>query len=733
MTSFNYALADDSPRKNPWQDDALGFAPFSKRLATALAGRVAPTGYVFGLHGEWGSGKSTVLNFVRAYLEKWSDESQADMKNLQWFNFEPWIVAGHQDLAAAFFKVLSEKLGDRVEAKGTTRRILRGVVDAGAGKVIDAAANLGAAIDYTGGAASRAGAEIAKVGIKRVAEKWLSEPSIQKTYETLVTRLEQSDQRFIVFVDDIDRLTSAEIRSLMQMVKTVGRLPNVTYCLAYDRRIVWTALQDLAPGGGAHSGYAEKIVQHELEVPVPSRTGLMRILEAGLPEMPPAPSASIRWVEMLQAGLNRWIRHPRDVIRLSNAMDFTWTALAGEVDAYDVLCMEALRLFDRRAFDWVRDNRDLLLGEGYPRFIKEDETHAAAEELARTLSEDARSEVLSILRVLFPTKAKLFGAGRGLSNERWEDVVSRRGIATKPGFTAYFSLSASPDAVPKRMIDEAAAPDVSRERHVQLIDRALELTDGQGNSLVGEYFQELSHRVSRISLESQTALLQALVERSVSVFEADGEAGVFGPASAHHVLIGQLFKALGAETLGEVLQGLFETMDDVGALAAIYVDLARAMGIIKTDGATLYQYVSNDQLSSLGNLLLPKIETAAQADTLSGLPHYYEVARAWAQVGDIDAARTWLAREATRNGHTLAKVSRGLLGSSISGVEKTFGLYRDPDTDLYDIDALEAGCSAFLDTEDISPNERTRIAALRDGLDRLRRMDMRRSKGDRDE
>jgi len=346
------------------------------------------------------------------------------------------------------------------------------------------------------------------------------------------------------------------------------------------------------------------------------------------------------------------------------------------------------------------------------------------------LSEDARAEVLSILRILFPTKTKLFGAGRGFSNERWEDVVSRRGIATKPGFTAYFSLSASPDAVPKRMIDEAVASNVSRERHAQLIDRAIELTDGHGNSLVGEYFQELSHRVSKLSRESQAALLQALVERSVSVFEADDEAGVFGPASAHHILTGQLFQALGPETLGEILQGLFNTIDDVGALAAVYVDLARAMGVIKTEGAGRHQYISREQLSALGMILLPKIEAAAEADTLSGLPHYYEVARAWAHVGDIDAARTWLARESTRNGHTLAKISRGLLGGAVSGTEKTFGLYRDPDTDLYDIDALEAGCSAFIEAEDLSPTERARIAALCDGLDRLRRLDMRRSASD---
>ncbi|MBN9990973.1 hypothetical protein JND45_16695, partial [Listeria monocytogenes] len=76
---------------------------------------------------------------------------------------------------------------------------------------------------------------------------------LQKTYGELVGRLKKADRRFIVFIDDIDRLTNEEIRSLMQMVKTVGRLPNVTYVLSYDRQIVWSALGSLAPTDGARS------------------------------------------------------------------------------------------------------------------------------------------------------------------------------------------------------------------------------------------------------------------------------------------------------------------------------------------------------------------------------------------------------------------------------------------------------------------------------------------------
>jgi predicted KAP-like P-loop ATPase len=52
---------------------------------------------------------------------------------------------------------------------------------------------------------------------------------------------------FLVIIDEIDRLDRSEIRSTMQTVKTVGKLPNVVYLLAYDRKIVWAALDDDVP------------------------------------------------------------------------------------------------------------------------------------------------------------------------------------------------------------------------------------------------------------------------------------------------------------------------------------------------------------------------------------------------------------------------------------------------------------------------------------------------------
>ena len=599
---------------------------------------------------------------------------------------------------------------------------MRGAVDVGAMPLIDALSKVGVIVDHTGGTASAAGAAVTKSAIRKAADKWLSEPSLQKTYDQLVARLRASGRRFVVFVDDIDRLTSIEIRSLMQMVKTVGRLPNVSYCLSYDRHIVWTALAELAPGDGTRSGFAEKIVQHEVEVPVPSRSGLTRMLNASLSDLPEPPASGIRWTEMMQAGIERWIRHPRDVVRLSNAMHFAWAALRDEVDPYDVLCMEALRLFDREVFDWIRDNRSVLLGEGFSYPSAEDKKDGNSVELGRKLSENARADVVPVLRLLFPNKTDMFGS-KGLSSERWSDVVARRGVATPAGYTAYFSLAPSPAAVPKRMVDEAAVGGTAEHRHVELIEAAIALEDESGGSLVGQYFQELGHRLQRMPRTALPSLLAALIDRSVRVFEVDQAAGWLGPASSHHALVGEVLARLGPSEAAENLDRIFEKSDNVGALAAIYVDVGRSIGAIPSHGADHRHYIPAERFAGLGAKLGPKILAAAEAGTLTSLPHYYEVGRAWAHIFGAEGPREWLAREATRSEHTLAKLSRGLLGMSYDGEKVRFSLLSGIEKELYDLDAIRVGCDLFADSSHVNETERDRIAALREGLQKMRSID----------
>src|SRR4051812_13376087 len=98
MTENILAVSDDAPKVNPWQDDRLGYKPFAERLFKVILNIQALEGYVIGLHGEWGSGKTTALNFVRAFLDKHNIEAADEKVKIDVIDFAPWIVSGHHDL-----------------------------------------------------------------------------------------------------------------------------------------------------------------------------------------------------------------------------------------------------------------------------------------------------------------------------------------------------------------------------------------------------------------------------------------------------------------------------------------------------------------------------------------------------------------------------------------------------------------------------------------------------------
>ena len=334
INNTEYTFGDDTPRTDPDKHDKLGYAPVAKRIAEIVHKIEAPQGYVIGIHGKWGSGKSTLLNFVVRYL---SDKEDPPTH----VNFKPWIISGHQDLISAFFKIISETLDtDKTRCARIRKRlfrIFRGTTD----NIVDTAATIAVTIDPSSTPVVRFANGALKTSVRNLVDSFTEEPSLQKAYDRLHQLLQKTNRRFVVTIDDLDRLTNSEIASIMQMIKSIGQLPNVVYLLFYDRQIVWTALRNASTPSAP--GFAEKIVQQEIALPKPPRGALLAMLDEETSFLIAPTEASSRWSFIVRSGVHRRIQTPRDVIRLSNAVKFSWPTLQGEVDAHDLLAMEGLR------------------------------------------------------------------------------------------------------------------------------------------------------------------------------------------------------------------------------------------------------------------------------------------------------------------------------------------------------------------------------------------------------
>ncbi|MYK07947.1 MAG: hypothetical protein F4040_09740, partial [Synechococcus sp. SB0670_bin_20] len=140
---------DDRPIERP-EDDMFGFSQFAEALAQSIIKNENPAGMAIAIHGPWGSGKSSVINLVRYYLEKkiksdqpqeslgfpstapnWlkslapkvcfrqldGDTSNSSKVSLEILDFKCWWFQGEEAMTLEFFRQLYGAL-DKSGLKG---------------------------------------------------------------------------------------------------------------------------------------------------------------------------------------------------------------------------------------------------------------------------------------------------------------------------------------------------------------------------------------------------------------------------------------------------------------------------------------------------------------------------------------------------------------------------------------------------------------------------------------
>ena len=711
-------FGDDLPKENPWQDDRLGYRPFAERLAKTIQALHAPNGYVIGLHGKWGSGKSTAINFVKAFLKKYNDESESETECIHVVEFRPWIISGHQDLIAAFFKVLSERIGNK---PGFVKRQINRALRIGrvtADPLLDALATVALVIDPSGGTASKAATTITKKSVGGAIDRFLAEPSLQSAYHALRNVLENSNKRFLIIIDDLDRLEEVEIRTIMQMVKTVGSLPNVVYLLAYDRTIVRQALD-----GDSRTGpeFAEKIVQQELELPKPSKGALLTILDEEIAFLNEQITESMRWHYIVRDGVRRWIQNPRDVVRLSNGVKFSWSALEGEIDPADLLTMEGLRLFDQDAFDWVRQNRDFLFSEGAFMMSHEREEEAVVKTLKETLPEEGQQQIIKLLAVLFPLSAKNFEGKNAMGGENRAQVGGRRGVGSPAGYDAYFGLHPAADAIPKAVIDAIVGNTSDRSAMVKLIEPYLGKKDKSGRSEMGALFEELRFRFyGQNHAAPKPELLEALFDVGERVLRIESTPEPFSPSPQAQLsfLISDILAIWSPGEAGSHLIRAFENSTSAPLCAAIFANRARELGKLP-DSSSNRPRIEERHLEALGARLMALIDAGVADDSLRNAPAHWSIIESWGYLRGADEPKAWLSAGMIDSAQFLATTTMGLVAYSLTNRERQYNVRSRPDEALYDLEVLQMACRKHLAGTELNADQRNRIGVVVDAVDEI--------------
>lgn len=322
------AVASDNPIRSA-DEDALGRAAVAASFVRQVLTIDASAGMVVGVLGSWGSGKTSFVNLAR------DDLAAADVPVL---DFNPWMFSGAEQLVDSFFIELAAQLKLRPDLA----QVGRDFSDYGeAFSGLTWLPVVGPWIDRGRG-----------------ATKLLSR-LLQRRQEGVGGRRAKIDEALsdlakpiLVVLDDIDRLSTTEIRDVFKLVRLTASFPNIVYVLAFDRHRVEQALTEQGIPG---RDYLEKILQVVIDLPaVPQETLGRQVLEAidsalaGIES--PGPFDTEAWPDVFAEVIRPLVRTMRDVKRYAGAVHGTADGLGGQVALVDLLALEALRVFLPDAF-----------------------------------------------------------------------------------------------------------------------------------------------------------------------------------------------------------------------------------------------------------------------------------------------------------------------------------------------------------------------------------------------
>jgi len=235
-------------------EDHLNRWPFAQEIYRIASSGPRDWSVRIGVYGEWGSGKTSVINFVNSMAR---DDGHVI------FTFNPWQFQTTDDLWKAFVEGLFKRIEEATQTKDTQalsrrRKAVAGTVAKVLPKVI--------------GAWNNEAGEAAKGGIGLLRRFLVfSADDLAKLGEIL------GERRLIVTIDDLDRTDAKLVPEILFALKEIMDVPGMAFICAFDPIIVGKVLGDSHSGFGDGLNFLEKIIDYPRWLPVPTKDQLARL------------------------------------------------------------------------------------------------------------------------------------------------------------------------------------------------------------------------------------------------------------------------------------------------------------------------------------------------------------------------------------------------------------------------------------------------------------------------
>ena len=216
----------DEPVK-PGDDDNLDIEIHSKSLIEFIQETETPI--TVGIQGEWGSGKTSLLNSIHYNFEK----EQPTFKQI-WIN--SWEYSLLSTPEEALLKIVNRIIDQLLESD--TNKKYKQKITASAKRIFKGALRIGAQVAL-GDEAAQVTGELMESGNHSISE-------LRNNLEGLVVEIAKQPtniEKIIIYVDDLDRIEPKNAVAILELMKNIFNVHNCVFILAIDFQVVVKGLE----------------------------------------------------------------------------------------------------------------------------------------------------------------------------------------------------------------------------------------------------------------------------------------------------------------------------------------------------------------------------------------------------------------------------------------------------------------------------------------------------------
>jgi hypothetical protein len=637
-------------RDNPLEtvdQDKLGFGEMAQHLASSFLNNDLSCGFVVGVEGPWGSGKSSLVNLALDSLNSRQDGPKV-------LRFAPWLIGNRSELLAQLFADLQPLILSQLpDAERLQTKALLG-------RYAQLSSGLATLADFAeiGGVpwASKA-SKFLRLTSKRA--ETLSERSLGELNHELREKLLKLDRPIVVFIDDLDRLEPKEAAEVLRLVKAVADFPNVAYILAYDFEILSQSIQRAVevPNGAS---YLEKVIQASFKVPAPMKFDLQNWLQVEVEELVSAKDLTEGERTRLNQVLRLWCRifvdTPRDAVRILNSLRLNYLPVKDKVDLADMVFLQMVRLKNTKLFNWIEEYVTSLAAVGDWGYLFPDEPTRMGQSLLATI--EAEGDELN--RVLYALDTQLPGIDTASFNRERSTfkVFSLNGnrvpvsystekrLGSPNHYRYYFAFSKpvgsiSDDDVSRFLLACSKSPLEATQKFREYIA----VKRPQGGRIAEVLLSRLLELSDVISTDEVCGLFTVLadsIDELIPYAKTEFGSPRFLRGQREEVF-GLIYNIKSSEVRLKLLDLMFSHGTSMAWLTGIireanfYHGPFRDHGRSENDGL-----LSNSEYEIIREIFISRLNGSSKDDLLS-VPLFLSLMYGWSQTGDQDGPITWIA------------------------------------------------------------------------------------------